>query len=134
DQPGDRREAGLRRADRGTQAPLDPRLVVAGGIGMNTTSSLTDDTLTPELIEVLEAVCDRFERAWKAGGRPSLEDHLAAMPAAGRLVLFQELMALELSYRRRAGERPEPDEYRARFPAWGAAVGASFGDLPAQAE
>jgi serine/threonine protein kinase/formylglycine-generating enzyme required for sulfatase activity len=84
--------------------------------------------LTPELMELLEAVCDNFELAWMAGGRPSLEDHLAAMPEEGRLVLFRELMTVELDYRRRRGEQPAPEEYRARFPEWGAAVDDSFLD------
>jgi hypothetical protein len=43
-----------------------------------------DHALTPELIALLEAACDRFEAAWNAGGRPSREVHLATMPARGR--------------------------------------------------
>ena len=31
--------------------------------------------------------------------------------------MFRELLVLELAYRRRAGERPTPEEYRRRFPA-----------------
>src|SRR5262245_17640748 len=96
---------------------------------MSATPQPTDDTLTPELMLLVVDVCDRFERAWMAGGRPSLEEHLAAMPAEGRLVLFRELMALELAYRRRRGERPELEEYCARFPEWRAAVEDSFVDV-----
>jgi tRNA A-37 threonylcarbamoyl transferase component Bud32 len=93
---------------------------------MNATTPPGDHDLTPELIMLLEPACDRFEAAWRAGERPALEDYLATMPAEGRLVLFQELAAIELVYRCRGGERPEPDEYRARFPEWRAAVDASF--------
>jgi serine/threonine-protein kinase len=82
--------------------------------------------LTPELIELLEAACDHFEAAWKASGRPALEDYLATMPAEGRMVLVRELVAIELAYRRRGGGRPEPEEYRARYPEWVAAVDAAF--------
>jgi WD40 repeat protein/tRNA A-37 threonylcarbamoyl transferase component Bud32 len=101
---------------------------------MSATTPPGDDALTPELIAALEAACDRFEAAWRGGGRPALEDHLAAMPAAGRPGLFRELLSLELAYRRRAGERPEPGEYHARFPAEGAAIDAAFATTPGQAE
>jgi serine/threonine-protein kinase len=93
---------------------------------MSPTTPPGDDALTPELVVLLEAACDRFEAAWQAGGRPALEDHLVAMPEAGRAALFRELMTLELAYRRRSGERPESEEYRARYPAWVAAVDAAF--------
>jgi WD40 repeat protein len=93
---------------------------------MSPTTPPGDDALTPELVVRLEAACDRFEAAWQAAGRPALEDYLATMPAEGRLVLFRELAAIELAYRRHGGERPEPEEYRARYPAWVAAVDAAF--------
>src|SRR5262249_30284726 len=41
--------------------------------------------------------------------------------------LLRHLLAVELAYRRRAGERPTPGEYRARFPGHAAAVAAAFG-------
>jgi WD40 repeat protein/tRNA A-37 threonylcarbamoyl transferase component Bud32 len=116
------------------QAALDPLPLVGGMNGMSATIPPGDASLTPELIALLETACDRFESAWRAGGRPSLEDHLATMPAEGRPTLFRELMTLELAYRRRAGERPEPSEYRSRFPAQGAAIDATFAALPDRAE
>jgi formylglycine-generating enzyme required for sulfatase activity len=61
--------------------------------------------------------CDRFEAAWKAGQRPRIEVHLAAVPEAERFTLLQELILLEIDYRRLAGEHPESEEYLARFPA-----------------
>ena len=36
----------------------------------------------PSLGGRLEAVCDRFEAAWKAGRRPRIEDHLGASARA----------------------------------------------------
>src|SRR5262249_20059478 len=94
DQPGGRRAAGRRRADGAAQAALDPNPLVGGGGAMSPTTPPGDDTLTPELVVLLEAACDRFEAAWQAGGRPALEDHLVAMPEAGRAALFRELMTL----------------------------------------
>jgi serine/threonine-protein kinase len=64
----------------------------------------------------IDAICDRFEGAWKAGQRPSLEQHLGELPAAERAALLQELLKLDLYYRRRQGELPTQDDYRPRFP------------------
>src|SRR5262249_47304043 len=64
----------------------------------------------------IDAVCARFEAACKAGERPCLEDHLGQVEAAERHALLRELLRLELFYRVRAGETPNLDEYRLRFP------------------
>lgn len=64
----------------------------------------------------IDLACDRFEAAWKAGDRPRIEDHLAGADSADRGTLLRELLVLELFWRRRAGERPEPVEYARRFP------------------
>jgi serine/threonine protein kinase len=64
----------------------------------------------------VDEVCLRFERVWKEGQRPAIEDFLGDTPGPEREALCQELLALEVAYRRRAGESPIPDEYQARFP------------------
>jgi tetratricopeptide (TPR) repeat protein len=66
----------------------------------------------------LDPVCDRFESAWLSGQRPSLESHLNAGEDADRPALLRELLALDLHYRVRHGERPTLEEYRLRFPAY----------------
>jgi tetratricopeptide (TPR) repeat protein len=60
--------------------------------------------------------CDRFEAAWKAGQRPRIEDHLAAVPEPERPELLRELILLEIDYRRSAGDPPQAEELLARFP------------------
>ena len=64
----------------------------------------------------VEALCDRFEAAWKAGRRPRIEDDLGEVPEPVRAELLRGLLGVELAYRRRNGERPMPEEYRHRFP------------------
>jgi serine/threonine protein kinase len=75
---------------------------------------------SPSVAEHLDKVCDRFEAAWRAarstGRRPRIEDWLADTPEAERPALVHELIALEIAYRRRAGEQPQAEEYRDRFP------------------
>ncbi len=81
-----------------------------------------------------DEVCLRFEAAWKAhrsgpssAPRPRPEDHLADAPEAARpLLLLRELLALDVAYRRQAGETPAVEDYLARFPDSEAAVRAVF--------
>ena len=69
-----------------------------------------------ELEHVVER-CDRYEAAWREGRRPRIEDYLAEAPEPERAALsLRELLALELELRSNGGERPEPQEYRERFP------------------
>ena len=83
-------------------------------------------SLRESLTRLGDAECDRFESAWRAGRRPRIEDHLAAVPEAQRPALLRELVLLETDYRRLAGEQPSAEEYLARFPgldrAWLQAV------------
>jgi serine/threonine-protein kinase len=72
----------------------------------------------------VNAACEPFELAWKAGQRPRIEDYLGDTPKSERSPLLRELIALDIYYRRQAGEEPAPEEYRARFPEL---------DLPSQA-
>jgi WD40 repeat protein len=87
---------------------------------MNDRAARGHETLPPELVDRLDAVCDRFEAAWKAaaaGQAPRIEDYLVALPEPERADLLHELVLLDLHYR---GRRPEPlraEDYLARFPA-----------------
>ena len=59
----------------------------------------------------IDGLCDRFEAAWKAGLRPRIDDFLKDATEGHRRVLFGELLAVELEYRRRAGEEPTEADY-----------------------
>jgi tRNA A-37 threonylcarbamoyl transferase component Bud32 len=74
----------------------------------------------------IDAVCDEFEAAWRAGRCPRIEDALDALDGANRTELLRELLGLDLAYRRQAGEHPGPEEYQARFPAESLAIAAAF--------
>src|SRR5262245_19402797 len=81
-----------------------------------------DDTrpLPLPLARRVDEVCCRFEEAWKAastsGTPPLLEAYLAEVAEPGRVVLLGELLKVEVHHRRRAGEEPREDDYRARLP------------------
>ena len=89
------------------------------------------EPLSPTLAERVDAACDHFEAAWKAGVRPRIEDHLDVTAGPGRPALLRELLTLELAYRRRVGESTPPDEYRARFADQAGLVDAVFAEQPA---
>jgi serine/threonine protein kinase/tetratricopeptide (TPR) repeat protein len=83
---------------------------------MSAAASPNDGSLPLSQAQRLNEVCDRFERAWRAGPRPNIEDYLGDTPEPDRAALLRELIALDMAYRRQAGEQPQPDVYRDRFP------------------
>jgi WD40 repeat protein len=84
---------------------------------MSDVQSGESPSLPPSLTDAVDAACDRFEEAWRAGGgRPRIEEHLEQVSEGERPLLLVELVLLELFYRTQAGEPVRPDEYLARFP------------------
>src|SRR5262249_32365776 len=79
----------------------------------------------------INAAADRFERAWKQGPRPRIEDFLAEVDESRWPRLLQELLRVESELRRRAGEQPNPEEYHLRFPGSAALIDALFRRDPA---
>jgi tetratricopeptide (TPR) repeat protein/tRNA A-37 threonylcarbamoyl transferase component Bud32 len=78
----------------------------------------------------VDRACDRFEAAWKAGRRPRIEDDLGTASGPDRAALLRELVPLDVSYRRRLGERPTREEYHQRFPDHAAVIEAAFETVP----
>ena len=72
------------------------------------------DQLTPEEAAQIDAVCDRFEQAWKktkAGGpMPCLASFMEQPEGCARAVLHQELVALDRTCRQRYGVAEGPEE------------------------
>jgi WD40 repeat protein/tRNA A-37 threonylcarbamoyl transferase component Bud32 len=83
------------------------------------------DSLSATQAEELDRACDHFEAAWRAGKRPRIEDHLEGIAEPLRSALLGELIAVELDWRRRCGERQAPTEYHDRFPAHATGVVSS---------
>src|SRR5271157_5765949 len=97
-------------------------------MSMSTTIPMIDASLSPSMINCMDEVCDRFEAAWQAGLRPRIEDYLEETAGPQRSALWHDLLVLELVYRRRQGDRPTLEEYRARFPAQVKLVGRALGE------
>ena len=78
------------------------------------TNSVRPD-LPIEILDRIDRVCDRFEAAWDRGEHPRIEDELGAVEPRYRGALLRDLLAAELSARRRRGERPAPRDYHDRL-------------------
>jgi serine/threonine protein kinase/WD40 repeat protein len=74
-----------------------------------------DDDLSPEQAAHIDAVCDRFEKAWKAvpagGPGPHIPSFVGDTNEPVRTILVRELMALDEACRRRYGFPLLPEEH-----------------------
>lgn len=64
------------------------------------------EPLVPDLVA-------KFERAWRAGERPTIEDYL---PSDADAELLKRLATSEMRLRLEQGQKISCDEYRSRFP------------------
>jgi tetratricopeptide (TPR) repeat protein/predicted Ser/Thr protein kinase len=74
----------------------------------------------------LDAVCDRFEAAWREGACPELREFLPGSPGPLRDRMFRELLALEREFRRDEGDTPDAAAYCRRFPEFADVINAAF--------
>jgi formylglycine-generating enzyme required for sulfatase activity len=84
------------------------------------------EALSSSVVGRIDALCNRFEDAWRAGQRPRIEDYLGEGAGPERSLLFRELLKLELEYRRQSGEVPVAADYVQRFPEHAGLVEAVF--------
>src|SRR5262249_49816263 len=108
-----RRQAGVRRRHGGAETAADPRSLGPGGLVMLKPSKRD---LPPDQARHIDALCDRFEKSWQAGLRPHIEEYLSDTQRLARAVLLDELLTVDIAYRRRHGEQPRLEEYLQRFP------------------
>jgi tetratricopeptide (TPR) repeat protein/tRNA A-37 threonylcarbamoyl transferase component Bud32 len=88
---------------------------------MNNGTTGSEWALPAEAALRVDAVCDRFEAAWKAwaaapsGPRPQIRDYLIGVGDDVRRELLRQLIRLDMSYRGRQGDGPRLEEYEAEF-------------------
>ena len=63
----------------------------------------------------INCVCLAFEREWKQGRKPRIEDYLDLSGVLPQPQLLRALVAVELEQRRQDGDDPRVDEYEKRF-------------------
>ena len=74
---------------------------------MNPRSTLGEPAVPVTAFMQIDAACDRFEADYRAGRSPDLAAYLAGVPEEVREPLFRNLLAVDLEYRLRRGERPD---------------------------
>ena len=77
-------------------------------------SPMSDDKSSTQPLGVsrfarLDAVCDRFERAWLSQSPPIISELLDEVPAPHRPLLLRELLLVELHHRHTRGDTVEHD-------------------------
>jgi len=76
--------------------------------------------------EDVQAICRLFRKQLKQGGAVSLGEYLEKIQESSREMLFQNLLHLEIEFRRRKGEQPSSDDYFNRFPQFAAVIRQAF--------
>lgn len=74
----------------------------------------------------VDLLCDEFERRFRAGDMPRIEEYVAAAGEHDGTPLLRELIVVECALRIERGERPLRDEYRSRFSGQTTVVDAAF--------
>ncbi|MBM4090271.1 MAG: hypothetical protein FJ276_12740 [Planctomycetes bacterium] len=92
---------------------------------MNDAAGEFDSDINRELR--IEAICERYEEAWRSGRRPEIAACLEEIEAPGRSELVQELVTCELQWRRQQGEAPRVEEYTVALREYATQVKAAFG-------
>jgi len=64
----------------------------------------------------IDRLCDEFEQAFKAGGKPEIEAFLGRIEERHRPALLRDLVGLEAELRAGVNDRPRVAEYLQRFP------------------
>ncbi len=82
----------------------------------------------------IDAAAVRFEQQWKQGTRPRIEDFQPDVDEARWSLLLEELLRVERELLQRAGEEPDAEEYRPRFPDNVAVIDVVFSAGPGRPE
>jgi hypothetical protein len=97
---------------------------------MSEPSRVEEAALPVSRVQRIDAACLQFEKAWKMGQRPRIEDYLVDTTEPERALLLRELIALDVDYRRQAGEQPQAEEYQVRFSSLDTAEFGKMSETP----
>ncbi|TWT37979.1 Serine/threonine-protein kinase PknB [Posidoniimonas corsicana] len=93
--------------------------------------SIRQEKLPIAALERIDDLCAEFEQRWQNDDPPAIESVLPGdVPPMERDVLLAELIALDVDYRRRRGERPSIQDYLGRFPESAGVISDALDDAP----
>src|SRR5438034_11252561 len=94
----------------------------SGELSMSEPSHPGNEATSASVSQRIGQLCACFEDAWKVGPQPRIEDYLNAVPEPKRAVLLEQLLSLELAYRRRDSQTLVLEDYLRRFPEHAARI------------
>jgi eukaryotic-like serine/threonine-protein kinase len=77
----------------------------------------------------LEAICRAYERAWENNEDPVIETFAKQVPRPGNTEALALLILLDVKLRWAAGEKPQPQAYRDRFPEHEQIISTAFSSI-----
>jgi serine/threonine protein kinase len=83
---------------------------------MSTSSDPPGKPSLPSPLGKIDEIADQFEAAWKKGEAPSIAAFLGDATGAFRVDLLDELVEIDRTYRRRAGQDDGADKYLREYP------------------
>ncbi len=84
------------------------------------------DAVPLDVLREINSLCLAFEKAWRDGQSPRIEDFANRMSGDAHVTVLRELIAQEVDLRRAAGQSADVDEYHQRFPHHAQAVRNAF--------
>lgn len=79
-----------------------------------------------DVFDEIQQVCRDFRRRLKQGESVRIESFLESATGGKRKLLFQNLLHLEIEFRRQAGEEPTSEDYLPRFGDFGKLIRQAF--------
>lgn len=83
-----------------------------------------ESSMSSSISDLVDRICDEFEAALRRGQEPQIADFLSAHPRLDRLVLFRELVGIEIDYANECGKTVELDRYYPLIPNAKAVINA----------
>lgn len=78
------------------------------------------------IFEQIQSLCRDFRRQLKKNAPSRIEDYLDGVDESTRGMLFQNLLHIDIEFRRRQQQDPSSDEYIRRFPDYAALIRNAF--------
>ena len=87
------------------------------------TADHSNEDVTPLAVQgLIEEVCEKYETAWQhfqrspaSESRPTIAPFVEGFPQIHRAALTSELLHIEIAWRRKSGEQPQPGDYEGQF-------------------
>ncbi len=78
------------------------------------------------VFDEIQSICREFRKGLKAGQSVDIEEVLGRVDDSARENLFQNLLHIDVEFRRRRGESPNSDQYIRRFPQYASLIRQAF--------